>query len=343
MQHFHVFIHQTASLGCLQDADIVLVEYTSNDLASQGGAGLETLDTPTKRGFERLLRALLARSGLAVLVLHSWAPKLLREWTSQHAQSQFYSTYEDDLDIISKYYGVPSLSFRNSLHNLVQQNQSLLEKFWLDNIHPSEAGHACLGLAVTNYFSTLLEGVKASTLSPHHTSRQSIPAKGSKPFLGPPMFIGNHYRRSVCQRDYDFFQQIVQKSEDWVWEDSTDKLGFSASSVGATLTVAVPQSIFSQLNSTAVIGELGTVQSGKDYGTVLMTCKQGCSCQSLEIDCHTQGSLVSVQIMSQLTLLQADISVACLVHLQILDQSSSQGHFVKVMSLALEAFENIGV
>ena len=60
-----------------QDADVVFVEYTVNDLHAIRGEVEAALDNPKRRGTERLLRRLLTfRNRPAVVVLHTWAPKV---------------------------------------------------------------------------------------------------------------------------------------------------------------------------------------------------------------------------------------------------------------------------
>ena len=65
-------------LGQWQDADVVFVEYTVNDLSAIRGAVEAALDNPKRRGTERLLRRLLSyEKRPAVVVVHTWAPKVL--------------------------------------------------------------------------------------------------------------------------------------------------------------------------------------------------------------------------------------------------------------------------
>ena len=61
----------------LQDADLIFVEYTTNDLHAIRGEVEAALDNPKRRGTERLLRRLLTfEKRPAVVVLHTWAPKV---------------------------------------------------------------------------------------------------------------------------------------------------------------------------------------------------------------------------------------------------------------------------
>jgi hypothetical protein len=61
----------------MQDADIVFVEYTVNDLSAIRGDVETVLETQRRRGTERLFRRLLTFERLpAVVVLHTWAPRV---------------------------------------------------------------------------------------------------------------------------------------------------------------------------------------------------------------------------------------------------------------------------
>ena len=56
---------------------MVFVEYTTNDLHSIRGEVEAALDNPKRRGTERLLRRLLTyEKRPAVVVVHTWAPKV---------------------------------------------------------------------------------------------------------------------------------------------------------------------------------------------------------------------------------------------------------------------------
>jgi hypothetical protein len=94
-----------------------------NDLAGIGKEGEEGegpgLDIPSRRGTERLFRRLLSfENRPAVVVLHTWAPRILDKWLPGRPHNDFFTTYEDSTDTLLKYYGIPSLSMRNFIHQV---------------------------------------------------------------------------------------------------------------------------------------------------------------------------------------------------------------------------------
>jgi hypothetical protein len=74
----------------------VFVEYTVNDLSAINGDVEEVMDTQKRRGTERLLRRLLTfDNSPAVIVLHTWAPKV------SLAKIQFcYKTGSADVEML---------------------------------------------------------------------------------------------------------------------------------------------------------------------------------------------------------------------------------------------------
>ena len=89
-----------------------------------------------RRGYEMLLRKLLAfKQKPAVIALHSWSPFF--------NHPKFFNTTEDLIQVLVLYYGLQSVSVRNSLwHPTWQRRQNFQGKQWLcDSIHPNTLGH----------------------------------------------------------------------------------------------------------------------------------------------------------------------------------------------------------
>mmetsp|Transcript_5659 Transcript_5659/g.16154 ORF Transcript_5659/g.16154 Transcript_5659/m.16154 type:complete len:353 (+) Transcript_5659:372-1430(+) len=114
-------IHDYAPL----ESDIVFVEFTMND----GQKSCE-VTTDGRRGFEVLLRKLLSYPRApAVIVLHWWSPLTQDFWVSP----------EDQLDVFSKFYGLPSLSWRDAVHDLIASNATgfTIADLYFDKGHPN--------------------------------------------------------------------------------------------------------------------------------------------------------------------------------------------------------------
>ena len=85
---------------------------------------------------ERLMRKLLRMSAKpALLYLHFCPFPRLRN---------FWDGAEDHIDVLMKFYGVPALSMRNSLHTMVDTQPALLDQIWWpmpsDRLHPTCVG-----------------------------------------------------------------------------------------------------------------------------------------------------------------------------------------------------------
>ena len=92
-----------------QDADIVFIEYTINDMLHDNdirGEGSKDdfylVDTEHRRGLERLLQKLLMyKRSPAVILVHSWAPEVSR-WVKSPTHNFFHTTPEDMMDVVGK-------------------------------------------------------------------------------------------------------------------------------------------------------------------------------------------------------------------------------------------------
>lgn len=94
-----------------QEADIVFIEYTINDMLHNTdirGAELKEdfykVETGLRRGLERLFRKLLAYPRApAVLLVHSWAPAIsVHNWVEAPVHNYFHTTPEDLMDVVAK-------------------------------------------------------------------------------------------------------------------------------------------------------------------------------------------------------------------------------------------------
>jgi len=125
------------------DADVVFVEFTTND--GWAGGGAHTAASPLEHNsralaYERLLRKLLARpSAPAVVVVH-FLP------TDARARGlPFFATAEDHYTTVAQHYGAPALSLRDAVWRPMRRNASgfAVDDIFLpgDERHPSALGH----------------------------------------------------------------------------------------------------------------------------------------------------------------------------------------------------------
>jgi hypothetical protein len=128
--------------------------------------------------------------------------QILDDWTQSRHHNDFYTTFEDYTDTILKYYGVPSLSMRNALHNLVQLNESGFgfDDIWGDHLHPSEVGHGYLAYIVLDYFSLMIRETKqlGGELD-QYVDWEELP---------PPLFPDNHHHKGSCGMGHELTDQV---------------------------------------------------------------------------------------------------------------------------------------
>ena len=63
-----------------------------------------------------------------MLVVHYWTPG----WATGTAGSDaFWVTPEDEIDVLNKYYGVPSVSFRNTFYHLMKAQVRVRGCVWV--------------------------------------------------------------------------------------------------------------------------------------------------------------------------------------------------------------------
>jgi lysophospholipase L1-like esterase len=89
-----------------QDADLVFLEYTINDMLFWGDTlqdEFRKVETNMRRGFERLLRKLLQYERMpAVIIVHAWSPEVTRRWFHVEQHDFFRYTPEDIIDFVGK-------------------------------------------------------------------------------------------------------------------------------------------------------------------------------------------------------------------------------------------------
>ncbi len=126
--------------------DLVTVEFSVNDTGSR----VNLLGDECLEAYESVIRRCLA-SGAAVIQV------FMNDETDAGMQA--------DHSQVAKYYQLPSISY----HNAVYPNGELICD-WVrlspDDVHPNNAGHALLGLCITNYLDELAKANIAACESP---------------------------------------------------------------------------------------------------------------------------------------------------------------------------------
>lgn len=208
-----------------QDADLAVVEFTANDSPS-------AWTSRGKKGFESLLRTLLALPGQPAVVLLHHYPWFKATGDGANA-GLFYREPEGQLTTFSQYYDLPSLSLRSAAWRLMQAgidgfrvDRVILEGsrdastgepipaaepgteasfMYLDTIHPGPSGHQVLAELLVGLMERAVGEV---VMNAEPTTRQDARLQG----LPPPM-IPNHQDSwpTFCAQLEDFEPMVAQQ------------------------------------------------------------------------------------------------------------------------------------
>lgn len=249
------------------DANLVIVEFAANNYLGRDSTSIScalkegvAVSAELHREFEQLIRKILSLPNEpAVLLMHSWSPN----YVDMH---NFWDTPEEVLQLIGRYYSVPSISLRDALYFLVKSNETLYQPVdWIDDLvlHPNYLGHA--------YFTDLIMCVFDWAIS------HSADYTPSPPFeLPEPMFPNNYEHHSTCYFG-DELKSIAIQSDGWLWLESW-KPGFSTEETKELLL-----EINESLGQNYTIG-VGYLKSYEKVGKAILSCRGGCQCSPVEVD-----------------------------------------------------------
>ena len=151
--------------------------------------------------------------------------------------------------------------------------------------------------------------------------------------LPPPIFPGNFEKRNeVCIVGENLLKAVVKKKGfEWV-NDQLDpqkpsKFGWTAYEPLAEISLKI-DSDSSVSSSTLSIGYL---TSYEQMGTFSLSCLS-CECGDTKIDCHYPSRHVSLTSVSRVTI---SSHPECMVRIQILNETSSGKHKVKINAIIL--------
>ncbi len=244
-----------------------------------------------------------------------------------------------------RYYGVPSISMRNALHQLVLQGMPgfRIEELWVDDaIHPTEAGHAFLAYVVLDYLSLISAQLRYFP----HDSIEDVREAATEERMPVPLatlYRNNPSRKGACMQGEGLSKQVVTMSGDWQWEKG-EKAGYITAVPGAEITLFIPETATEPEMSGGTVGDatrtghIGVQRSWKDYGKAAVTCQGNCTCAPFVLDLHTSDSKITVQELYDFSLQRSPVesNESCEVTVTVLNDTSSGGHLVKVMSLGAE-------
>ena len=226
------------------------------------------------------------------------------------------------------------------MHQLVLQSKPgfTYEDLWEhDRVHPSDRGHGFLAYCVLEYLTMIDRQVICSPQEPVRAVSVS---------RIPPLFRHNDKHKGSCSRGEALKKQVLRMSSDWAWE-AGEKAGFYSTTPGASLILTLPEHVSSteaedglpNSNDTDTSGNvfvnLGVQLSWRAYGMASVQCLDGCACEELVVDLYDAYRGTTTQELFDFTLHRIEGAGLCAIEITVLDETNSDGHFVKVMSLAV--------
>ncbi|KAL3149582.1 hypothetical protein ABBQ32_002354 [Trebouxia sp. C0010 RCD-2024] len=303
-----------------ENVDLVFVDFTLNDRAS-GIRGTSPLpDTPDRRGYEMLLRKLMAfNQKPAIIALHSWSPF----FNTPH----FYSTTEDLIQALVLYYGLQSISVRNALwHPTMRRQQNFQGAQWLcDSLHPNTLGH--------RYYADIIVGL-LQDVALQANIHPYVEPDASQFDVPPPMFDNNLESATKCLRG-DLLQQRVYQSVGWDWidegKDGRHKYGYVTEEANHDIIFVVNNTGCPDPSMVVTLG-IGHLKSYERMGQALVSCISGCACQPTTFDGHNPASTASQEFWAYVAITQSE---QCVFEVASLAVTKSGQNKVKVTSLLL--------
>jgi len=221
------YMEQCLSLHVPPTVDLVLLEASANmcGRARREGASSGQPD-PCELGresVERMLRQVLGfPSAPAVVFVHAfpfWTMETPKSWYARwpnegqrgrtvpaaplaHASDLAFSYHkqwghtanEDSLEMLARYYDLPSISLRNVIWHAMKANRTFgglrLHELYYDRIHPSNYGHAILAHGLVHLLKTALLMLEL-TGAPMHAAHDEpvVPTPTSSPSMSPSALI----------------------------------------------------------------------------------------------------------------------------------------------------------
>ncbi|GLC42202.1 hypothetical protein PLESTM_001303100 [Pleodorina starrii] len=256
------------------DVDLVFIEYVFND-----GLDNKVVDNHVVIAMEQLVRRLMALPGHPAVVLvqvpHVRRTELL----------PFHQTSEDLEGALAAYYGLSTVSLRNSLFplNVVQPTSGYLFNETYPEHHPGDSGHKMIADLAVHLIQETALGLMTNPV------RQAEEEAWGRPLADPPMYLGNFPpETSSCIAGERFRSQVLShKGWEWVNEGTEEKpkWGYVTTTSGSSLLVRVNTTQGSTLDAATLANATMPVivqflrSYTRDMGFAVVRCVEGCSCK----------------------------------------------------------------
>uniref|UniRef100_A0A383VWI2 SGNH hydrolase-type esterase domain-containing protein n=1 Tax=Tetradesmus obliquus TaxID=3088 RepID=A0A383VWI2_TETOB len=320
-----------------EDADLVLLEYSVNGYGGQ----CQCFTSPQTAGYETLLRKIIKKAPhTAMLAFASfmWLDK-------ENKPGKYYETGEDQHGVVARRYGVPMMSVRDALYDVMFDPDNAYgvkrEEILVDIVHVGDYGAkvyaAFLAWAVRH---------QATRVVLHHRSLAA--AARHTPALPPPL------NPEAAQEDWPTFcaeglglQKYVTENKGWKWVDEgtnacagCHRYGYLTKQVGGSLTIKVNSDVLSEQDikdQAKVMLALTFLKSYSDVGHVNVECVSGCECKPKVFD--AKNSRPTSELHTER--MEIGPGKECLLKFTILDATSTSGHKFRLASVAVHKADKV--
>ncbi|KAF8064555.1 pbpX [Scenedesmus sp. PABB004] len=321
------------------DADLVLVEYSVNGY----GGECQCFTSPQTAGYETLLRKVLTRSPRAALLgfaAFMWLDK-------EGRPGRFYETGEDQHAVVARRYGMPVMSVRDALYDVMFDANNAYgvnrSAILVDIVHVGDYGAG----VYASFLAWALRHQATRALLHHHRGLDAAAAR-APPALPPPL------NPEAAQEDWPTFcaeglglQKYVGDNTGWEWVDEgtnacagCHRYGYLTNAPGSVLTVRVNSDVLSDADrkaSAKVMLALTFLKSYSNVGKARVECASGCACAAKVFD--AKNSRPTSELHTER--MEVGPGAECLLRFTILDETSTGGHKFRLASVAVHKADKV--
>ena len=225
---------------------------------------------------------------------------------------------------IHKYYDVPSVSFRDTYQQLVDQTCDCFNAtdfMNADRVHPNSLGNQFLAQTVTYYLQfaqNISNGAEVSDFIIPET----------------PLFVGNEVAHTVCLHSDRFHALLPSPDQGWSWSEDENKPGFVSDTPGSVLRL--PFHYAAHQRQDVSVG-LAYLRSYHDVGILEITCAGVCYCTPAKLNCfHEEKTSQQYFHYFDMTFNVNDGEKPCYMNLLITEETNTSGHMMKVSGITWE-------
>ena len=330
-----------------KESNLVILEYSCNDPP----LAVPYMNNPDRSAYERLVRKVL-KYVLHPAVLIMNFVNVVRDRNDQPGKplgppAPYWGSIEGDIHDFALYYGLPAYSVKAGVYHKMQRFEegfminttcapfcehiSTQKYFYHDAFHPyGPTGHRVMAEIVFGHLLDVIEEMLSVQLNAADIDHANEP-------LPPPVIPGNFESTTDLCAFKENLRPFVLDSLGWNYTDEgRKKFGWVADLPGSALTLALntkPRLNSSDVTSTdTVIVNLAMLSSYEHMGRASISCVFGCTCNPVVLDFAIKDHFSPVRLFPFSVSKHND----CHVNITVLNETSSEGHKVKLLGFTIE-------